>query len=206
MKLPWECGVKYRTDKRAGYTLIELLIVIAILSLMMGLATWNIVGKLPNWRLDGAANDVVSAFQRARALAIKDNRFTMISFTNTGNSSSSKLTIWVDDNRNWAADAGEKAMEIVVPNKHKDTYISSLVYTDAPNPAQVWFRPDGTLYKGTMPVIVTVANDAGASPSSQRVCAGRSGIASIEAGCTAISFSGSTSTTSSSGSSGKSGH
>jgi prepilin-type N-terminal cleavage/methylation domain-containing protein len=67
-------GKEVRTTGRAGFTLIEILIVVAILGIMSGLAVPSMVKFVNNQRLQAAARSVWSDIQTAKMTAIKENR------------------------------------------------------------------------------------------------------------------------------------
>lgn len=56
-----------------GFTLLELLITIAVLGILLGIAVPSFQSSLTNSRLTTAANDLVGALQAARSEAIKRN-------------------------------------------------------------------------------------------------------------------------------------
>ena len=66
--------------KQAGFTVMELLTVVAIIGVMAGLAISSGIEWLPKHRLKSAANDLFSNMQRARMMAIKENRNWIIVF------------------------------------------------------------------------------------------------------------------------------
>lgn len=90
----------------AAFTLIELLIVIAIIMVLVAVAIPNINGMLPNIRLKSAARDLVSNLQKLRMEAVKNNLPSTIVF----DSSISPGRYYFDSNGNDVFDPGEYAI------------------------------------------------------------------------------------------------
>jgi len=67
--------------REQGFTLLELMITIIILSVLLGLAIPGFSSWLPNYRLRGAARDLYSNLQLAKAGAIKDRVEWAVRFT-----------------------------------------------------------------------------------------------------------------------------
>jgi type IV fimbrial biogenesis protein FimT len=66
-------------DKR-GFTLIEMMIVIAIIGIVAAIAAPNLANYMAQRRLNGAARMVMSDLMAARMLAVAQNRNVQVSF------------------------------------------------------------------------------------------------------------------------------
>lgn len=79
--------LKYRKQEHEwGFTLFELLIVVAILSILTVTAVPTIMNRIPDYRLKGAARDVVSCLQQAKMRAVKDNTHVIVALDPANNS------------------------------------------------------------------------------------------------------------------------
>jgi len=66
--------------------MVELIIVIAVISILAGIATPGIISWLPNYRLKSASRDLYSNMQKAKMLAVKTNKEHAIFFNTVNNS------------------------------------------------------------------------------------------------------------------------
>lgn len=76
-----------------GFTLVELMVVIALIGIMATLAIPSFISWVPNYRLKGATQLLYSSFQKARLEAVKRNTNVGISFS-TANGT---YQVFVDD-------------------------------------------------------------------------------------------------------------
>ena len=82
-----------KMDNKAGFTLMELMIGIAIIGILSAIAIPNYIAYLPKHRLSQGTRDVYAALQYARLRAVKDQTSVVASF-DTGADS---YTVFADD-------------------------------------------------------------------------------------------------------------
>jgi type II secretory pathway pseudopilin PulG len=88
---------------RAGYTLLDFMIVVALIVVVGMVAIPNIVGKMPEFRLDGAAGAVNAELRAARMLARSGGRDVEVSVDGGGGT----LSVQSDRNGNGTIEADE---------------------------------------------------------------------------------------------------
>lgn len=72
------------SGSRGGFTLIELMIVVAVIAIMTGVAIPAIISWLPNYRLKAASRELYSNMHRAKLEAIKQNNTVKMTITIVG--------------------------------------------------------------------------------------------------------------------------
>jgi type IV fimbrial biogenesis protein FimT len=88
----------------SGFTLIELIVVIALISILSGIAIPNIIVWRQNSQLSGAIQDVYSNLQKAKVEAIKRRAYIASTFSSDG------YVIYVDSNKDLVPDVGEEVI------------------------------------------------------------------------------------------------
>jgi type IV fimbrial biogenesis protein FimT len=93
-----------KTDR--GFSMIEVMVAIAIVSIAVTFAVPDIIGWRTKQRFLAAANEVHDAIKVARAAAIKDNRTVVIQFEPANR----RYTVFADLNGDGDQDAGERTI------------------------------------------------------------------------------------------------
>jgi type IV fimbrial biogenesis protein FimT len=71
--------------KNAGFSLIELMTVIAILAILIAVSTPNVFRWLSTQRFNSAVRDVQASIENMRMFAVKENSQSIITFTDDAN-------------------------------------------------------------------------------------------------------------------------
>jgi len=133
-------------DKPAGFTLMEMLVVIAVLAVMAAIAIPSFMSLLPGMRLNGAARQVMTDLLDARMNAVKNNNEFKVFF---GSPSANQYQILDDDDDDGNADTGEAITTRNIQTEYPDVTLSATA-----NPV---FQPRGNA-SGTT---ITLTNSSG---------------------------------------------
>lgn len=132
-----------------GFTLIELMIVIALMAILAAIAFPNFREFMVQRRLNGAARQVMSDLMHARMQAVSQNNRFSVTFP-----SNHVYIILDDDNNNGIADAGEATQTRNIQTDDENAYFDVTLNSTA---SPITFFPRGNASTGT----VTVTNSAG---------------------------------------------
>lgn len=93
--------------KVSGFTLVELMIVVAIIAILAAIALSNGRSIMPYMRLNSAARDLYVTIMKAKGAAAKCNRNTTLVFNQVIGGTTYAYVLFVDCNGNSEYDAGE---------------------------------------------------------------------------------------------------
>ena len=132
-------------ERNAGFTLSEMLIVVAVLAIMAAIAIPSFMALLPGMRLNGATRQVMTDLMNARMKAVKLNHRTKVFFDN-----SYQYRICDDADTDLMVTSGEGDVE----TKSIQAEYPNVTLSGSPDPV---FQPRGTA-NGTT---ITVTNSSG---------------------------------------------
>ncbi len=94
--------------KNSGISIIEVMVVVAIIAILSAIAVPNYISWLPKYRLSASARDILSDLEYARGIAIKNNAHVVFEF----DAANDTYNAWVDNGalgnkKNWNQDVDE---------------------------------------------------------------------------------------------------
>ena len=110
------------TQKKAGFTLVEMMIVVAIMAILATIAAPNLQTYMTQRRLNGAARQVMTDLMAARMKAVSLNQRAKVSF-----GSNHTYQIWndADGNGTIADNEGDDIERDIHPDYHDVTFFAS---------------------------------------------------------------------------------
>lgn len=148
---------RFRTPRQAGFTLAELMVVVATLGIFFAMAGIGFGDLMRSHRARGVQRLVYAELQRARSQAVMRNHRARV-----GLQSNVQIKLHDDVNGNGAEDAGEpiKATSIAAEYPSTTLAVSTTIV----------FAPNGT---APTPGTVTVTHPGGATTVVEVTAAGR---------------------------------
>jgi prepilin-type N-terminal cleavage/methylation domain-containing protein len=132
----------------SGFSFMELMVVVALVGILSSIAIPNHLRSLPEKRLKNAARSLYADMQRARLLAVKDNRIVQVTFANNGYS----FEQWDNTTNTFIPTDFQKDMNDFGEIGYGCTENFSDLDGNPPdtsNPDSITFRPTGTLGDGS---------------------------------------------------------
>ena len=110
------------TNKK-GFTLVEVMVVVAILGIIAAIGTTGLLHSLPTMRLKSAARDIFSASMQAKAEAVRRGENVTILFDTANNT----WLMFLDSDNDEVVDAGETVLLAATPLPPRVSFDPGLV-------------------------------------------------------------------------------
>ena len=136
----------------AGYTLVELLVVMAVMGIVSSVTAVNVGRQLPRYRLTNAASQLAWTFRGLRMRAISQHHTVQVTFTTTH-----VYTVWTDRNDNGTIESDE-VQTVDITMASPSVQLAST--------AALTFAPTGTV---TNPPTITLTNPRGSKTLTMNI-------------------------------------
>jgi prepilin-type N-terminal cleavage/methylation domain-containing protein len=141
--------------KLSGFTMIELIVTLAVSAILMAIAVPSMSTLMSSNRRVAQTNNLVLALQYAKSEAIKQDTLTGVSVTSSGS--------WAQGWSVCCAANSTTVLDTLPPVNSATTVIAS---SPAGNPATIAFDSNGAILNGTGTVVFTFCDQRGASQAS----------------------------------------
>ncbi len=129
------------TNKK-GFTLVEVMVVVAILGIIAAIGTTGLLRSLPAMRLKSAARDIFSASMQAKAEAVRRGENVTILFDTANN----RYLMFLDSDNDEVVDAGETVLLAATPLPDRVTFDPNLVVNGTPHADGVSFANNALVF------------------------------------------------------------
>lgn len=141
--------------RQRGFTLVELVVTIALLAILTTLAAPSFAELLRQWRRDSATRELTTSMQLARSEAIKSSRQMVVCPSTDGSSCAASnewntgWIVFVDDGADTFASANNQTLNTDERILRVSTAPSGIESIESPGVQWMVFLPNGIMRTGT---------------------------------------------------------
>jgi len=126
---------------RAGFTMVEILVVLAIGAILAAIAIGGLNTIIPRSQTKSAAQQLHADLQKAKMASVKNNRASLITFSEASGSDSGSITACFDDDDDDTCNSGETIIARIDMNDYKHAELKSASFSSGPDHFE--FNPRG---------------------------------------------------------------
>ena len=127
-----------QTKSKAGFTLVELMVAAAIISILGAIAFSMAASTVPRYNLRAEVRELVINFKRAKLEAMKFRRNVVIQFTPAAGVQTGSYQVFVDNNSNGTFEAGTD-QHLILQSMRDSVLLSNVTFTAN----RTWYTPQG---------------------------------------------------------------
>jgi len=128
-------------NRARGFTLVELMVTLAVLGILAGIAVPYLLTSLPNQRVGGAVRQMVADFRLAKTIAVEKGKDVFIQFHSPA---TNQYTVSLDSDDSHDVSVGDEVLKTVdVPAVYSSIELGSS------DPASL---PDGVTFSGNLAI------------------------------------------------------
>ncbi len=111
--------IYFKSKASAGFTLVEVLVVLSITAIIVGAATPSFMNIMANNRVAAASNELVTSLNLAKSEAVRSGQTIVLCKSPAANQCDNSaswnggLLLFQDDNKNNSADNGERVIKLI---------------------------------------------------------------------------------------------
>jgi type IV fimbrial biogenesis protein FimT len=146
--------MRIRLHGHSGFSLIELMVTIAIVAILLAVAFPSFEGSLRSNRMATASNELIASLSLARSEALRNPSGAVICTSDDGTSCGGDWNdgwiVWIDQDGDRVLDSEDRVVRHVVSN---DRLVLAAAATPAGNPLMFAFDPRGRVEDGNQRTI-----------------------------------------------------
>jgi len=126
-----------------GFSLVELMVTLAVFAVSASIATPAFVGLLPNYELRSATREIYSNFQNAKMIAARRSLPCAVRFPEDGHGNTTGYVVFLDTDGDYVQDPGEEVVVAKEWSQYRGIRGLAATFDSTPGCPTIAFRGTG---------------------------------------------------------------